>query len=68
MRAYIERNFIAQLANAATPDAMERPLTTWLVHFSRSENVRRSGLWNSWHILETYDANFLVELERLLQS
>lgn len=68
MRSYIERNSIALLSNAATPDALDRPSTTWLGGLSQSEDIRRSGLWNSRHIREAYDANFLEQLERLLQG
>ena len=56
-RAVIERNSIALLSCATgSPDTAS---PGWLGHHATSSNVRRSGLWNSNYIDETYQARFL---------
>lgn len=62
LRGYIERNAIALLSNCGKepPDA---PSADWLGHFCNRERVRRSGLWNSNHVTEDYDPDFLSAFE-----
>jgi hypothetical protein len=65
-RAYIERNSIALLSCAAgSPD---RPCPGWLGHHAASSNLRRSGLWNSRHVDETYQPAFLELLASLISN
>jgi hypothetical protein len=58
-RAYIERNTIALLSNYDKPAKVDAPSEYWLGVHSSSEKVRESGLWNSRHVDETYDRDFL---------
>lgn len=60
-RAFIERNSIALLSerNKASVDAAS---ADWLGQFSDKEKVRTSGLWNSNHVDEDYDSQFLSKL------
>jgi hypothetical protein len=67
LRRYIERNSIALLSNYDKP-ALDLPSQTWLGHYSRSERVRKSGLWNQNHVGEIYDPMFLRELDRLVAA
>jgi hypothetical protein len=64
LRGYIERNAIALLSNFDRTPA-DTPSFGWLGHHSNRERVRKSGLWNSNHVDESYDPAFLKELERL---
>lgn len=65
-RGFIERNAIALLSCAAgSPD---KPSGRWLGHHATSGNVRLSGLWNSNHVHEVYDPDFLNLLARLTAS
>lgn len=62
-RAYIERNAIALLSNyqKTVIDARSKD---WLGNHSRSEKIRRSGLWNVNHVEESYDSSFLDLLDQ----
>jgi hypothetical protein len=65
LRGYIERNAIALLSNyGRTP--LDPPSSGWLGWFSNRERVRRSGLWNSNYVDETYAPDFLDTLTRLI--
>jgi len=67
LRGYIERNSIALLSNhgrLSSPEANDPPSSMWLGAGCRSEGVRESGLWNSNHIDEEYEFDFLKILER----
>ena len=66
-RGLIERNAIALLSGYRCP-AADRPSTEWLGHCSDRERVRRSGLWNSNHVHETYDPSFLDEMESRIDA
>ena len=66
-RGLIERNAIALLSGYRWP-AADRPSTEWLGHCSDRERVRRSGLWNSNHVHETYDPSFLDEMESRIDA
>ncbi|QCC48527.1 hypothetical protein [Halobellus limi] len=57
-RAYIEQNTIALLSNYQR-EAVDARSDGWLGNHSRSEKIRKSGLWNVNHVDEEYDAAFL---------
>ena len=65
LRGYIERNSIALLSNCGKKD-LDAPSSSWLGNFSDRELVRRSGLWNSRHVTEVYDPQFLRIIEELI--
>ena len=60
----IERNLIALLSNVAK-GPLDHPSTAWLGRCADRDLVRRSGLWNSNHVDERYDPEFLLDLRRL---
>jgi hypothetical protein len=60
-RARLERNAIALLANKLDP--LDPPSPMWLGRYSVREEIRRSGLWNLKHVLDSYEPSFLEELE-----
>ncbi|GLS22047.1 hypothetical protein GCM10007874_50640 [Labrys miyagiensis] len=69
-RGYIERNAIALLSNFGK-EPLDAPSPGWLGHFceggrirSSGERIRKSGLWNSNHVDEEYDPEFLGRLEQ----
>ena len=64
-RGYIERNTIGLLSNFERR-ALDQPTAGWLGRFCASERVRRSGLWNSNHVDESYDDAFLDRFEQLV--
>lgn len=66
-RGYIERNSIALLSNA-NKEPIDPPSANWLGHSCNRERVRQSGLWNSNHVLDTYDPAFLDVLEALIEQ
>ncbi len=57
-RAYLERNSIALLSNFSKPQ-IDRPSPHWLGFKTTQGTIRDSGLWNTNHVDETYDADFL---------
>lgn len=65
-RGLVECNAIALLSNHGK-DALDPPSTGWLGHFCDRERVRKSGLWNSNHVEETYDPGFLDVMGRLIE-
>lgn len=64
-RGYIERNAIALLSNY-DKHPVDPPSHSWLGRYCNREKVRISGLWNSNHVEERYDAAFLDTLARLV--
>lgn len=65
-RKLIERNAIALLSGLnGCPDSSS---STWLGNYSKSENVRISGLWNSDHVREECDTTFLNLLEEYIHQ
>jgi hypothetical protein len=65
LRGYIERNTIALLSNyQRTP--LDSASQTWLGSYCNRDRVRGSGLWNSNHVDEAYDPNFLDMLSQLV--
>ncbi len=65
LRGIIEKNSIALLSNFGR-DALDFPSSTWLGLHSDRERIRQSGLWNSNHIDETYDPDFLLTFQHLI--
>lgn len=66
-RGYIERNAIALLSNFNRL-ALDPPTDAWLGQHSASERVRNSGLWNSNHVDEMYDNDFLNRFDQLVSE
>ena len=66
-RAYIERNAIALVSNYNRESNAPRN-ATWLGLDSPVGRMRESGLWNSNHVDETYDPDFLHLLEARIQE
>ncbi len=66
LRGYIERNSIGLLSNyGKTP--IDSPSPGWLGQYSDRERVRLSGLWNSNHVDDDYDAAFLDTMQKLIE-
>ena len=67
LRGYIERNSIALLSNYhRESNPIDPPSQSWLGRWSKSDKVRSSGLWNSNHVEESVDIEFLVTLKSLI--
>jgi hypothetical protein len=67
LRGYIERNAIALLSNYGRRN-LDPPSDSWLGHHCNRERVRNAGLWNSNHVDEAFDPDFLVCLDQLVQE
>ena len=65
LRGKIERNSIALLSNFQKAP-LDSPSPTWLGHYCNRERVRMSGLWNQNHVDESYERDFLEDLEELV--
>ena len=63
LRGHIERNATALLSNY-DKHPVDPPTHSWLGRHCNREKVRNSGLWNSNHVDERYDAAFLDTLAR----
>jgi hypothetical protein len=63
-RGYIEKNSIALLS--CRTGGTDRPSSGWLGHHANSEKVRQSGLWNSNHVDDHYDPDYLTVLADLV--
>jgi hypothetical protein len=66
-RGYIERNLIALLSNFQKP-ALDPRSEQWLGGRCDRERVRKSGLWNSRHVDESYEPAFLDTLDQLVSA
>jgi len=64
-RGDIERNAIALLSNYNKP-SLDPSSPEWLGHYCDRDRVRKSGVWNSNHVDESYDPAFLDRLEHLV--
>lgn len=64
---YIEKNSIALTSNYRK-DTMDPRDDGWLGYHSPKEKIRRSGLWNSDHVPERYDPEFLDVMEEYIQK
>lgn len=62
-RGVIERGAIALLSGWGRAE-IDPPSANWLGHACTRDKVRRSGLWNSNHVDETYGPAFLDVMER----
>lgn len=52
LRGIIESNSIALLSNYnSVDDPIDPPSSTWLGRWAKSEEVSKSGLWNSNHVM-----------------
>jgi hypothetical protein len=67
LRGFIERNAISLLSNYHKPP-LDAPSDGWLGRHSDRERVKCSGLWNSNHVTEKYEATFLDILHRLVSE
>ena len=65
LRGYIERNSIALLSNF-DKKPLDPAADNWLGNFSDRKLVRGSGLWNSRHVNDSYERNFLNTFEKLI--
>ncbi|MDE0104613.1 MAG: hypothetical protein OXN89_19740 [Bryobacterales bacterium] len=66
-RGFIERNSIALLSNYGKRP-LDPPSRVWLGQDCNRKRVRCSGLWNSNHVDEDYDPEFLEVLKRLVAA
>ena len=66
-RGRIERSAIALLSCYAST-ALDPPSANWLGNHSDREKIRESGLWNSDHVDERYEPEFLDEMEDLIAA
>ncbi len=66
LRGYIERNSIALLSNFGKKDKIDQPSQEWLGLNCWNKNVRKSGLWNSNHVSETVQTDFLDQIEQIV--
>ena len=65
-RGRIERNSIALLSNYQKP-TLDPPSLEWLGRYSDRPLIEGSGLWNSNHVAEKYDPEFLNVLETMVE-
>jgi hypothetical protein len=66
-RAYLERNCIALLSNFGK-EPIDAPSEHWLGSCSPQETIRKSGLWNTNHVGDTYTPTFLDALEKYVRD
>lgn len=65
-RKFIEKHSIALLSNiTGNPDL---PSGNWLGTKCPHEDIKKSGLWNSDHVREDYDPEFLIELKEYIEK
>lgn len=67
LRGYIERNSIALLSNF-NKEPLDSASKNWLGYKCDREKIRKSNLWNQNHVEETYDPQFLIILEKLVND
>lgn len=67
-RGYIERNAIALLSNYGKKDkeVLDRQSCGWLGQHSSRKKVQKSRLWNSNHVNDKYDPNFLEKMKKYI--
>jgi hypothetical protein len=66
-RGFVERNAIA-LLSAYRSGPVDPASLDWLGRRCPSERVKRSGLWNSNHVDDTIDPDFLDRFEELIEA
>lgn len=64
-RGYIEQNAIALLSNF-NKQPLDPPTSAWLGLQCASERVRESRLWNSNHVDDRYDDDFISRFDELV--
>ena len=67
LRGYIERNSIGLLSNYMR-EPIDPPSPSWLGKYCPNVNIQLSGLWNSNHVDQKADANYLITLERIIKK
>lgn len=67
LRGYIEENAIALLSNFGR-DKIDPPTPSWLGYGCGRKLVTESGLWNSRHVKQDYDDNFLDSMEKMVYN
>lgn len=60
-RAYMERNCI-RLLSSFGKEPIDAPSANWLGNYSFEPTIRQSGLWNTNHVDEQCDSDFLEVL------
>ena len=68
LRSYIERNSIALLSNFDCKEPLDRASDSWLGRHSPKVKIRQSDLWNSNHVDESYDPDFLNTFRELVSA
>jgi hypothetical protein len=67
LRGYIERNSLALLSNYhRSNNSIDPPSKSWLGSWAKSNKIRNSGLWNSNHVDDYCDKQFLDTLESII--
>jgi hypothetical protein len=66
-RAYLERNVIALVSNFGG-QTIDSRADGWLGRYSRSREIRESGLWNVNHVEENYEPRCLELFEKALNN
>ena len=64
-RGYLEKNTIALLS--CRTGGLDRPSAGWLGHHAKSEKIRQSALWNSNHVDDHYNPDFLPVLANMVK-
>ena len=67
LRGFVERNTIALLSNY-DKHPIDPPSHSWLGYHCSRERVRKSGLWNSNHVDEAYNPEFLDIMAHLIKQ
>jgi hypothetical protein len=66
-RGFVERNSIALLSNYERWP-LDPSSAGWLGRYSRSDRVKKSGLWNSNHVDEHHAPEFLDRFASIVDS
>lgn len=66
IRGYVERNAIALLSSMGRE--VDAPSAEWLGQFAKSEEIRRSGMWNVRHVGGEVEEAFLGRLGELVRD
>jgi hypothetical protein len=66
-RAYLEQNVIALLSDF-DGQTIDSRADGWLGRYSRSREIRESGLWNVNHVEENYEADCLELFKTALNN
>jgi hypothetical protein len=67
LRSHIERNAIALLSNIKKAP-LDPSSEDWLGHHCPREKIKKSDLWNSNHVDEKYDSDFLDLFDRFVSA